>query len=503
MHRGPKLASPANKSVTKDVAGEEPMKAGQFIAVSLCAVAAATSAQARITRISITKVESPAFDGRAFGGVGQYEKLVGRATGEVDPSDPRNAIITDIALAPRNANGKVAYETDVMIFRPIDRSKGNRKTWYELTNRGAILAFTQINDGPNGNNPTKAADAGNGFLMAQGYTILLSGWDSSAPATQNRFTTKTPVAVNRDGSPVVGPAMEEIVVDDNKTVQGSLSYPSATLDKSQATLTVRVRYDDPPTVIPADRWDYANEAGTAIKLVDGAAFQQGTLYEFVYQAKNPVVAGLGLAAVRDLASFAKFAEKDDAGTANPLQGDATFLYTACVSQPCRTMHDVLLLGFNTDESGRKVVDGVVNWIGGATGVFLNYRFAQPFRTHRQHIGRWYPEFQGPFTNQVMLDSVTGRTDGRLRRCPANGYLPEDLRDQFGERVLGQEHGVASCRCGRQGHRTSRTMCAAICWPACRMAEARRQAAPASASSTATRWSATPCCGPFSSRWTNG
>ena len=188
MHRGPKLASPANKSVTKDVAGERAaMKAGQFIAVSLCAVAAATSAQARITRISITKVESPAFDGRAFGGIGQYEKLVGRATGEVDPSDPRNAIITDIALAPRNANGKVAYETDVMIFRPIDRSKGNRKTWYELTNRGAILAFTQINDGPNGNNPTKAADAGNGFLMAQGYTILLSGWDSSAPATQNRF----------------------------------------------------------------------------------------------------------------------------------------------------------------------------------------------------------------------------------------------------------------------------------------------------------------------------
>ena len=106
MHRGPKLASPANKSVTKDVAGEEPMKAGQFIAVSLCAVAAATSAQARITRISITKVELPAFDGRAFGGVGQYEKLVGRATGEVDPSDPRNAIITDIALAPRNANAE-------------------------------------------------------------------------------------------------------------------------------------------------------------------------------------------------------------------------------------------------------------------------------------------------------------------------------------------------------------------------------------------------------------
>jgi alpha/beta hydrolase family protein len=395
-----------------------PIVVGALAAIISC------DAQARITKITITKVESPTFEGRSFGNVGAYEKLVGRVTGEVDPADPHNAIITDIALAPRNAAGKVEYETDIMIFRPVDRSKGNHKTWYELTNRGNIAAFSQFNDGPYTNNPSKAADAGNGFLMTQGYSILISGWDTTAPAGAGRFTTKAPVAVNKDGSAIVGPAMEEFVVDDAKTTSGKLTYPAATLDKSQASLTVRVRTDDPPTPIAADKWDYANEAGTAIKLAGNVPFQQGTLYEFVYHAKDPVVSGLGFAALRDLASFAKNAEKDDAGTANPLQGDASAIFSACVSQPCRTMHDFVLLGFNNDESNRKVVDGVVNWIGGATGVFMNYRFAEPFRTQRQHIARHFPEFQAPFTNQVMLDSVTGKTDGRLKRCLDSNTCPK-------------------------------------------------------------------------------
>lgn len=392
----------------------------------LAAVAcfAASAAQARITKLTITKVESPTFEGRSFGAAGTYEKLTGRATGEVDPRDPRNAVITDIALAPRNARGMVEYETDVMMLRPTDRSKSNHRLWYELTNRGRVLSFAQFNDAAETNTPGSATDAGNGFLMRAGYNILISGWDISAPSGGGSFTTKAPVAMNPDGSPISGPSMEEFVIEDGKTVSGALTYPAASLDKSKATLTVRVRYDDTPTVISADQWDYANEAGTTIKLAGGAPFRQGTLYEFTYMAKNPVVAGLGLAAVRDLASFARRADKDDAGTANPFAGDVQQVYTACVSQPCRTMHDFVWLGFNADDSGGKAVDGVVNWVGGATGMFMNHRFAQPFRTHRQHIGRHYPEFQGPFTNQVVTDPVTGKTDGRLRRCLETNTCPK-------------------------------------------------------------------------------
>jgi hypothetical protein len=394
----------------------------------ICALLLTTlqMAQARITKITIARIESPTFEGRSFGKVGQYEKLVGRIAGEIDPGDPHNSIITDVEFAPRNANGKVEYETDIMILRPVDRSAGNHKLWYELTNRGAILAFPQISDAPSGgNDPSKAADAGNGFLMRLGFSILFSGWDTTAALGGNRFVMKAPVAIKSDRSPIIGPALEEFSIDDNTTTTGSLTYPAATLDRSDATLTMRMRYEDQPIAIPQDKWDYANEAGTAIKLSGvHTLFQQGALYEFVYQAKNPVIAGVGFAAIRDIASFARTALKDDDGNANPLIGEATAVYSACVSQPCRTMHDFVLLGFNEDESGRKAIDGVVNWIGGANGIYMNYRFAQPFRTHRQHINRWFPEFQTPFTNQVRLDSVAHKTDGRLARCSANAACPK-------------------------------------------------------------------------------
>jgi Alpha/beta hydrolase domain len=401
------------------------MRSSLSIAVCVTLMATLQAAQARITKIKITRIESPTFEGRAFGNVGLYEKLVGSVEGELDPADPHNSVITDLALAPRNANGKVAYATDIMILRPVDRAKGNRKVWYELTNRGAVLAFSQFNDAASGgNDPTRAADAGNGFLMTQGYSVLISGWDISAPPGGNRFTMKAPIAVNPDGSPIIGPAMEEFVIDDSQTMIGALTYPAATLDKSTATLTMRGRYQDQPSLVAANEWDFANEAGTAIRLAGQTPFRPGTLYEFVYQAKNPVVAGTGFAAIRDLASFLRSEQRDGEGNLNPLAGEATAIYTACVSQPCRTMHDFLWLGFNTDEGGKKAVDGIVNWIGGATGIFMNYRFAQPFRTHRQHIGRWFPEFQGPFTNQVLHDPVTGKTDGRVARCSVDNTCPK-------------------------------------------------------------------------------
>jgi hypothetical protein len=219
-------------------------------------------------------------------------------------------VITDINLAPRNAGGKVEYETDIMILRPIDRSKGNHKVWYELTNRDSVVAFHQLNDvSSGGNDPTKAADAGNGFLMRPGYSILISGWDTTAAPGSSRFTIKAPIAVNPDGSPIIGPAMEEFVIDDNSTISGPLTYPAATLDKTKAMLTMRVRYEDQPSVVAADRWDYTNEDGNAVKLAgDRTPFQQGMLYEFIYQAKNPVVSGIGFAAIRDLASFVRTAK---------------------------------------------------------------------------------------------------------------------------------------------------------------------------------------------------
>ena len=382
----------------------------------------ALPAQARITRIEITRVE-PTFEGTSFGSVGKYEKLVGRAYGEVDPKDRRNAVIVDIQLAPRNAKGMVEYSTDIYILRPIDPAKGNHRVLFDINNRGTGRAFGMFNDVTAAtNDPTKATDAGNGFLMRQGYTILWSGWDATVEPGEGEFTISVPVASNHDGSKIVGPALEEFVIDNATTMKGELTYPAATLDKGKASLTVRVSYEDSPTPVPGASWEYA-DAKTIRLLPAGTPFRQGTLYEFTYPAADPLVAGLGFAAIRDVAAFLHRAAKDDRGNANPLAQNVQFAYSFCVSQPCRTMHDFLSLGFNEDESGQRVLDGILNWVGGGSGIFMNYRFGQPGRTHRQHIGRWFPEYQFPFANSVISDPVTGKTDGWLRRCLQSHTCP--------------------------------------------------------------------------------
>ena len=395
-----------------------------FILIALAVVIGVSSlAEARVTKIEVVSVESPTFEGTSFGPVGAYEKLRWRVFGEVDPNDPHNLVIADLRLAPRNARGMVEYSMEVLVLKPISLTNGNHRLVYHMNNRGNIGILGAFNDGGGGNNPTKAADAGNGFLMRHGYTVISSGWDPSVRPGNNRLTISVPVATNSDGSPVVGPSLEEFVVDDAMTMTGALTYPAVTLDKSQASLSVRVHYTDPPVVVPSTGWEYV-DTQTIRLLPSGSPFQQGRLYEFKYPAKDPTVAGLGFVATRDLATFLRHAAADDNGQANPLAGNVQAIYTFGISQPARYMRDFVHLGFNEDERGRPVFDGILNWIGGGSGVFLNYRFAQPARTHRQHIGRWYPEREFPFANQVMFDPVTNKTDGRLRRCLTNNTCPK-------------------------------------------------------------------------------
>jgi hypothetical protein len=126
----------------------------------------------RITRIVIDRVQSPTFDGLSFGATGQYEKIVGRAFGEVDPDAPQNSIITDIGLAPRNPSGKVEYQTDFYLLKPIDMRRGNGETLYDVNNRGRKFALNVFNHAAQLNDPTTAADAGDGLLMRQGYSLV-------------------------------------------------------------------------------------------------------------------------------------------------------------------------------------------------------------------------------------------------------------------------------------------------------------------------------------------
>jgi hypothetical protein len=395
----------------------------QGCAVMLLWTAAAPRADARVTSLVITRVESPTFDGAAFGAVGRYEKLVGRATGEVDPADPRNALIVDLGLAPRNSHGMVEYSTPVYILRPVNRSRSNHRILLDVNNRGDLRALGQFDDAPSTNDPTTEADAGNGFLMRLGYTIVASGWDITAPTGDGRLSMTVPAAVNADGSPVVGLSLEEFVIDRPGVMTGALTYPAATRDRSEAHLTVRSLYAETPRPLPERGWEYVDDRRIRL-LPEGTPFRAGSLYEFTYPAKEPRVAGLAFAGLRDLVEFLHYATADDQGRPNPLAGDVRAVYSFSVSQPSRFMHDFVYLGFNADSASRRTFDGVLNWIGGASGGFFNYRFAQPGRTHRQHIARWYPERQFPFANNVTRDAVTGLTDGRLARCLETDTCPK-------------------------------------------------------------------------------
>lgn len=389
-------------------------RVGWLYALSGIAMLSVGVAEARIIRIEITSVESPTFAGRTFGSVGPYEKLRGKAYGEVDPTDPHNAVITDIELAPRNANGKVDYSMDIVILKPVDLRRGNHKVFLDMNNRGNMRVL-RLNDVALTNNPTTAADAGSGFIMNLGYSVVGNGWDFGATSEDARLTISLPIAKSPDGSSLTGRSYEYINFNNAKSARYTLAYPTATLEKSEATLTVRVRLGDRPTTIPATAWEYVDEK-TIRLLPAGTPFKQSHVYEFTYTARDPVVAALGLAATRDFVSFLRHAARDDAGTPNPLAADVQQTLSFSISQPSRALNDYQTLGFNEDEHGRRVIDGMLKWTGGGSGDQINYRFAQTGRTERNRQNHLYPEGVFPFAHQALTDHLSGRTGGRSARC---------------------------------------------------------------------------------------
>ncbi|MVM31336.1 hypothetical protein GO755_14930 [Spirosoma sp. HMF4905] len=392
------------------------------VIVCLLALFTGSITQARIVRIEITSTKSPTFDGKVFGQIGAYEKLRGKAYGELDPTNPQNALITDIRLAPRNAKGMVEYAMDIYILKPIDLNKGNHKLFLEVNNRGGKL-FGGFNKSSGGNDPTTAAQVGDGFLMSQGYTIAWNGWDPSAAAANNNLTINLPIAKNKDGSPITGPSYEYIVYDNAGSVSHTLAYPAAVVTKAQATLTVRDHLQDSPMVIAADGWEYVNER-TIRLLPAGTPFRKSAIYEFSYTARDPMVAGIGLAATRDFVSFLRYATADDVGNPNPLANAIQFTFSFSVSQPARYLNDFQTLGFNADEKGKRVLDGIENWLGGGSGIGLNVRFAQPSRTERNRQNHLYPESSFPFAYPILTDPLTGKTAGRIAACSASNTCPK-------------------------------------------------------------------------------
>ena len=373
-----------------------------------------------ITSIRIDRTESLA-GGALFGNVGAYERLTGVARGELDPGDARNRVIVNIERAPQNARGRVEYEVDFCMLRPVAADKDCGTLIYEVVNRGNKLAFSGFMDAPErNNNPQQLRDLGNALFLRRGYTLVWSGWEPDAPRVKHGMGMQAIVPTD-NGRPIVRVIREEMVSGDRGAPLETfrLFYAAPTLDQSQARLTVRRRESDPRVEIPASQWAYIDSRNIRL-LPEGTLPVPGSLYDLYYPARDPKVLGVGLAATRDLVSFLRH-EADDNLQRNPA-GRRRYKATLAIgrSQSGRYIRDHITQGFNQDEAGRKVFDGALSHVAGVGRVFLNTEFGEPWRTGAQHDDHLYPENAFPFSAAKLQDPFTGQTGSLFRR---DGFDP--------------------------------------------------------------------------------
>jgi hypothetical protein len=396
----------------------------------LACLALPVPSPAAVTRIEIRE-RLPYADGRAFDGVGAYQRLLGRVHFAVDPAAAANARVVDVELAPRNATGMVEFAADLEILAPVDLTKARGTLLYDVNNRGNRLALGQFNTG---------ADE---FLMRQGYIVVWSGWIAEVLPGGGRLRLDAPVATE-NGEPITGLVRADMAPDSatermNITYGATNgSYEPTERGLREATLTWRLREADPRVPIPRQQWRIettwqtgGSERGALplVELVIPAGFRPGCLYELIYEAHGPIVQGLGMAGIRDLVSCLRH----ETGVMNPLLVDGRPVVERAigfgVSQSGRLLRMFLYDGFNADESGRPVFDGLIPHVAGAGLGFFNHRFASPTRHNTQHDNHLYPVDLFPFAYGDQTDPHTGRAEGLLTKARAAGVVPKIVHTQ--------------------------------------------------------------------------
>ena len=339
------------------------IRTAELAAASLLAAGAA---QARVTRIEIASRAPMAGN---FGQAGTYELISGRFFGELDPKDAKNAVINDIALAPKNARGMVEYSATFELARPADPAKASGFLFYNVPNRG---------------NGRATGDA-------DGHIRLVSGWQGDITPAAGRQTATVPAARNRDGSPLTGKLMVRLW----DMPKGAASVPieagygakvpqphPANMDTRSARLIRKANDREAGILIPSTDYAFADCSKTPFpgtpdpaKLCLKGGFDPAYAYELTYIAKDPPVLGIGFAATRDLVSFIRSGQST-AATPNPVAGQVKWAIGVGVSQSGNFLRSFLNLGFNQGEDGKQVFDAINPQIAGRQ-VPLNLRWAVP------------------------------------------------------------------------------------------------------------------------------
>ena len=345
-----------------------------------------------ITGIEI-KSRAALAGGESFGNTGAYERIDGVASGALDPAHPRNRGIVLLDQAPRNAAGLVEYRSDFVLLRPADAAKGNGRLLYEVNNRGRIMLFANLCAGVAGNQPKTAADLGNALPLRLGFSLWWTGWDPGAPKT-------TGLSLDVPAIEGISKTIREEFVSGTRLVvldAFKLAYQSI----GSAAVTVRRTQTAPPVALTSEMLDRRT-------VRPDAAIEPGSIYEVRYIATKPEPLGIGFAATRDMVSHLR--HDGSALMGRPVEHTLAF----GISQAGRYLRDHIAQGFNSDEQGRRVFDGVLTHVAGVGRVFHNTPFGQPFRTRTWHQDHDFPEIEFPHSSAAMDDPVTGRGGALMR-----------------------------------------------------------------------------------------
>ena len=384
-----------------------------------------------IRGLEITDQEISCFGGTEFGAAGQFTRLAGRLRGTLDPLHRLNEGIALLDRAPRNADGQVEYKTDFCLLLPTDLAAGNGFLLYDVPNRGTLRSLAYFNSAPASQTPSTAAEAGNGYLMRQGYCLAWSAWQGDVAPGAGRLTARFPVATD-NGQPITGRCREEFIcdapgsspeertreIDPNRFI-ATLSYPAASLDAGAAGLTIRENERDPRIAPSGLSWRYLDASHIEITRPTEPGYDRGAIYEFIYTARDPMVLGIGFAAIRDFVALLRSSDP-----LNPLAGRIRHTIGFGLSQSGRVLRDFVHQGFNLSSNDEKVFDAILPVVAGSRRSFVNAAFAQPGRYPRQHEDHTFPGDQFPFTYATLHDPISGKADGILARATNQGARPK-------------------------------------------------------------------------------
>lgn len=373
-----------------------------FPFVSIISFILFCTASAEVVRVEVTK--------RTDLGKTGYEEIVGRLHFEIDPKQPGNAVIADVALAPVNVAGRVGFSSDLRILKPKDSAQSNGTAWVEIPNRGGKASLPVA-------------------MMAQGFTLLNVGWEFDVSKQPDKMRLEAPSGRNADGSAIRGTVSATFTLDkpaDEYTLTDLEPYPPVNISGPESRLIVRSRTAFPGgPEVPRESW---NLEGQGITLRGG--FEPGKTYEVFYLAEAPPVAGLGYAAIRDAVAWLKH----DKTSLVPVK----HAYAFGSSQCGRFLRDFMYLGFNTDEQDRKALDGIIAHVAGAGRLVLNRRWATP-----RSVGAFYTASY-PFADTAQADPVSGHTEGilenpRVKHVPKVFYINTSTEYWGGGRVAALTH----------------------------------------------------------------